>query len=295
MSELTRVYFGHHKCASQYIKSILVQSAHLMGWSVKTDSLPFVLPDNYHLREPFASRLQQKRQMLASTAFDLICLENADNESVAILSEHLPLRGVHVIRDPRDIVVSGYFSHLYSHPASAEHSPWLWEHRQRLQSLSHLEEGLMAEIEYCATYFERLRAWDYSNSNIWELRYENLILDPEQAFTQAFAFLGISLPGLALLPAAVMAGEFWLSKFLKTRVRRRAFLPKPLLRAILWQNSFQHRSEGRRAGEENLKHHYRKGIPGDWRNYFTPRVKEAFKHNYPQLVETLGYELDEDW
>lgn len=159
MVHQTRVYFGHHKCASQYIKHILTQSVRLMGWSVKTDALPFVLPDDFHLREPFASILLQKRQMLASNAFDLICLENADNESVAILSEHMPFRGVHVIRDPRDIVVSGYFSHLYSHPADDKHTPWLWEHRQRLRSLSNLEDGLMAEIKYCATYFERLRAW----------------------------------------------------------------------------------------------------------------------------------------
>ena len=39
----------------------------------------------------------------------------------------------------------------------------------------------------------------------------------------------------------------------------------------------------------------RKGVAGDWKNYFTPPVKEAFKRHYGSLLVDAGYESDLDW
>ncbi|GAB4440065.1 MAG: hypothetical protein Kow0031_22020 [Anaerolineae bacterium] len=266
-----------------------------MGWSAKVDGLSFVLPLDYHLREPFAARLQQKRQLLASNNYDLICLENADNESVAIIEANRHYRGFHVIRDPRDIVVSGYFSHLKTHPVSANESPWLYEYRQHLQSLPDIEAGLLAELEFCTPYFERLRAWDYNNPNVLELRYETLTAQPETIFLQIFEFLGIKTPQYAPLTTAAMTGAFGLHRWLNFKQPRREKLPSLLLQAILWHNSFRRRSGGRHHGQENQAHHYRKGVAGDWRNYFTPSVKAAFKSRYGDLVVHLSYEPDNNW
>lgn len=298
-----RLYCGHHKCASQYIKRVMVQSARLMGWKTRNDGLSFVLPYDYHLQEAFSRRLEQKRTLLASDAYDLTCLENADNESIAIVGAHHNYRGFHVIRDPRDIVVSGYFSHLKSHPVSEAESPWLFQYRRHLQSLPDIEHGLLAEIEFCIPYFERLRAWDYQNPNMLELCYETLIHQPEMTFQQIFSFLGIKTPRFAPLTLAVIGIDY---------LRRRVFhketqwgtqrdtqiretLPAPLLRTVLWNNRFQRFSGGRKRGEENQTHHYRKGIAGDWHNYFSPRVKDAFKAQFGDLVIALGYEPDSNW
>ena len=57
MKALTRFYLGHHKCASQCIKGIMVQSAKLMGCKTKVDGIPFVLPTGYNLHEPFVTIL----------------------------------------------------------------------------------------------------------------------------------------------------------------------------------------------------------------------------------------------
>lgn len=40
---------------------------------------------------------------------------------------------------------------------------------------------------------------------------------------------------------------------------------------------------------------FRKGVMGDWRNYFTPEHKRAFKEVAGQLLIELGYEKDLDW
>ena len=58
-----------------------------------------------------------RREDLAAYVVDegidvMSCLA-ADYAQVEALQ---PLKGVHVIRDPRDIIVSGYFSHKHSHP-----------------------------------------------------------------------------------------------------------------------------------------------------------------------------------
>ncbi|MBI1293539.1 hypothetical protein GC175_01105 [bacterium] len=303
MNELTRFYFGHHKCASQYVKTILRQSGILMGWSVKVDGIASQLPMDYHLNEPFLSRIGAKQELLAHGAYDLICLENADNDALAIIEAHRNYRGFHVIRDPRDIVVSGYFSHLYSHPVSEHESPWLWAYREHLNSLPDQESGLLAEIEFCSTYFARLRDWNYENPNILEVRYERLIADPLETFVQVFRFLGVSIPPFAPLRLAQAGGNlalYALRKFTRrssdlSLVLKSEALPKQALRRLLQRHSFERKSGGRNRGAENVKHHYRKGVAGDWSNYFTPCVKDAFKHHYPDLLTRLGYEQDDLW
>ncbi|MEO1006544.1 MAG: sulfotransferase domain-containing protein, partial [Cyanobacteria bacterium J06638_38] len=40
---------------------------------------------------------------------------------------------------------------------------------------------------------------------------------------------------------------------------------------------------------ENIKSHYRKGISGDWKNYFDNSTLNHFQQVTGNLVETLGY------
>jgi hypothetical protein len=295
MQSITRFYFGHHKCASQYIKTILRQSAQLMGWSVKVDGIASQLPMDYHRREPFAGRILTKQALLANGAYDLICLENADNAALATIEAHRRYRGVHVIRDPRDIVVSGYFSHRYSHPVSADESPWLWDYRRHLATLPDLESGLLAEIEFCATYFARLAEWNYANPHILEVRYETLIAEPLATFTRIYQFLGIQVPMLDPLATVELAQGYLQQKWRKQAVRKCTVLPQLALWLLLRRHAFARKSGGRARGAEDVKHHYRKGIAGDWRNYFTPRVTAAFKRSYPNLLRHLGYEAGDQW
>ena len=64
---------------------------------------------------------------------------------------------------------------------------------------------------------------------------------------------------------------------------------------ITWRNSFQFRSKGRRAGEEDEKSHYRKGKSGDWTEHFEDRHRDLFKELYPGLVPQLRYHPDDNW
>jgi lipopolysaccharide transport system ATP-binding protein len=52
---------------------------------------------------------------------------------------------------------------------------------------------------------------------------------------------------------------------------------------------------GRKPGNEDTQAHERKGIAGDWRNYFTDRVSTEFKRCYGSLLVATGYEKGFSW
>lgn len=52
---------------------------------------------------------------------------------------------------------------------------------------------------------------------------------------------------------------------------------------------------GRKPGEESRLSFIRKGISGDWKNYFTPESAKVFDELAGDLLVGFGYEQDRDW
>jgi hypothetical protein len=67
------------------------------------------------------------------------------------------------------------------------------------------------------------------------------------------------------------------------------------LRQIVLANRFDRLTFGRSRGQEDVTAHERKGVAGDWRNHFTPRVRDAFKARFGGVLVVAGYEKDLDW
>lgn len=68
---------------------------------------------------------------------------------------------------------------------------------------------------------------------------------------------------------------------------------------IIKSNTFDRLSGGRVKGQENTGSFFRKGVAGDWRNYFGEREIERFKTEnnggWNKLLVRLGYETSDDW
>ncbi|HNB60659.1 MAG TPA: sulfotransferase [Phycisphaerales bacterium] len=64
---------------------------------------------------------------------------------------------------------------------------------------------------------------------------------------------------------------------------------------IVEECRFEKFSEGRPRGEADPKAEWRKGIIGDWRNYFTEDDKAMFKRMAGGLLVELGYAKDLNW
>ena len=275
-------YFGHHKCASHWLTSIVRHVCQEIN-------LPCTVIHGQDLSDAKAGYLAVEKKM------EFLVYTNSMIRHVERLSNY---RGFHVVRDPRDIMVSAYFSHLYSHPT--DNWPQLIEHRTRLQRVS-LFEGLFLEMDFNRNILDDLYQWDYHRPHIKEMRMEDIILSPYDRLVEAFSFLGLVSPHNGCRQRFISL----VFAILKTMSRRnRGRIPNPFFRNrismaellfIIHANRFEVRTKGRRPGQEDRMHHYRRGVAGDWVNYFEPAHSRYFKEQYNHVLLKLGYETDEDW
>jgi hypothetical protein len=253
-------YFGHHKCASVWIHAILNEVCKELSKKI----------EYVHSPKQFNRDL---KNFIEENRIDFLTYANADIEFVSQLEN---FKGFHVIRDPRDIAVSSYFSHLHSH--STDNWAALVKHREKLQNLQK-SEGLFLDIEFITPGFKRLEKWNYTLPNVMEVKMEELTQDPYNKFVEIFDFLGIIDKKTSWLPIKLKPGKIASKKLAK----------------ILRKKRFSVLSGGRKPGKENAKHHFRKGVPGDWVNHFNEDHKKYFKKKFNPLLIKLGYEKDDNW
>jgi hypothetical protein len=254
------IFYGHHKCATHYVSKVIASFC-------SSTRLSYYMTADPREISPGIDKLSKY------TKCSFICYNNASLRYIHSLGS--PLRAFHLIRDPRDLAVSAYFSHLYSH--STDNWPELTPHRKLLQKLD-IDQGLLVDLDFTDRLptngidigvFRWLNDWQYDRADILDIRLEDLADNPQQYFLFAFAFLGFDL-------------------------RMGEFEGHSLLSAVT-QNSFERLSDGRPRGAEDVRSHYRTGKQGDWRRYFTKTHKDWFSVNYPNILRYTGYEQSSDW
>ncbi len=180
------------------------------------------------------------------------------HQGFVALDKPEPWRAFFVMRDPRDVVVSWYFSSIGSHPTNS--SRGMQQAREHLAALDE-ERGLIDSIRRLAGYglLDALGSWiGVEDPLVMVVRYEDLIGDDR---------------------------DHWWERLLD---HCDVLLSEPDRKALLARYSFEALS-GRSPGQENASSKLRKGVAGDWRNHFTPAVDEAFREETTDLVTRLGY------
>lgn len=270
-------YFSHHKCATMYVNGILERICRENGLVFRS------FDDAGEFGHDLPGHLERR-------SVDVLSYVNARWEHVRDLED---LVAFHVIRDPRDILVSAYFSHLSSHETRAW--PELEEHRRRLRSASK-REGLFLQIDFISDVFEALRTWDYDADGILELTFEELTNRPYGTFLRVFEHLGLLDDqdlGLRRQLAYVARGlwnqAFALAGAPRPLMARRRSIPGERLLAVVYQNRFERQTDGRSRGEEDPRSHYRKGVPGDWRNHLDRAHLDELERRFPGLAEATGH------
>jgi hypothetical protein len=170
-----------------------------------------------------------------------------------------------VLRDLRDTLISAYFSIKTSHPLMGNPT-WdrtLLEQRAKLRSCS-LEDGLVYLMDHWLPDSARIQSsWAAVGEPF--VRYEDLLQDD----------LGIL--------NRVLLDDFQLP------------ISRQQLRNAILRCRFERLSGGRKRGQEDVASHERKGIAGDWVNYFSDRCKDAFKERFGGTLIATGYEQDHCW
>lgn len=171
------------------------------------------------------------------------------------------------IRDPRDLIVSGYFYHKrgaepwfrYSDPTEKYWQPIngrVPEGLQPGQSYSDylnsvdVETGLIAEIQFRQFHLESMQHWP-EHPHILTLKYEDILGNEKAIFKQLFEFYQLS-------ELQTQYGLFWVDKY--------------------------------RAKKQTNNQHLRNPKPNQWREVFTDQANDYFNQRYWHLLTSLGYE-----
>jgi hypothetical protein len=170
----------------------------------------------------------------------------------------LDYRGLHIIRDPRDLIISGCFYHqkskeVWLHTKRDEFDGLTYQ--EKLNSYDSLDDKIIFEMENCGreSIFEMIK-WDYLNPLFFEVKYEDLIIDESLLlFHKIFNFL--EFPGKAI----------------------------PHVLKISYDNSLF-------SGNPKNSTHIRSGKSRQWEKYFNARIKDRFLELYGDCLIRLGYE-----
>jgi hypothetical protein len=161
---------------------------------------------------------------------------------------------IHIIRDGRDVAVS-----------AAHHARNFGRARQRSAS-NETTESIFPEgqLEKLATEWTSRVGKTVEDGpalmgeNYTEVRYEDLLHDPEAEVGRLLTFL------------AVDSSEKSVTRCIEAA-------------------SFERLSKGRKRGEEDPSSFFRKGVAGDWKHVFTQKEREAFDREAGELLARLGY------
>lgn len=192
---------------------------------------------------------------------------------------------VYLVRDGRDVIISLYYHQLIWNEKNRLNPKDVLYHREQtnFDDFENITDNLSSFIEYTFTdaptkwqHFTYMGNWagfnnrwlaemQGGNKNLHILHYEDLLEDT----------IGT------------------MDKLLKAHLDQKS-IDTEKLHSTVEKYSFENQSK-RKKGQEKKDSFLRKGIAGDWKNYFGPKEKESFKRHTGDLLIRLGYEKDMNW
>ena len=227
----------HHKAGTVWLHNVFLRVSQDLGWKF-CKGIAANLPEDFDVFAPGNCQIQAQ-QIQA------------------------PFKGLHMIRDPRDIIISGCFYHQKAP------EPWLQKkhshfgglsYQEKLNSYQSVDDRILFEMEYAARpCIQEMLAWNYHDPTFFEVKYEDLMSDEQLLlFHSIFAFLGV--PGSAI--------------------------PRAL--RIAFENSLF-------SGLPPITSHIRSGKTRQWEKYFTSHHHSRFIELFGDALQRLGYESSDEW
>ncbi|AOW21166.1 sulfotransferase domain-containing protein [Urechidicola croceus] len=206
-------------------------------------------------------------------------------------SHYLPKYSIHknkkiiyLVRDGRDVIISLYYHQLLWNDKNKLTPKNVNYHRSKVpfdnyeDVKSNMSEFIKYTFEHTPSklqHFTHMGNWyEYNtlwlnemkvNKNIYLVKYEDLLEKPYSTLETMFK-------------------EFFGDKNIN----------KDELQKVIDKFSFENQTK-RKKGEENASSFLRKGIKGDWKNYFGEEEKLLFKKYTKNLLVELDYEKNINW
>lgn len=179
-----------------------------------------------------------------------------------------------VMRDGRDIMVSAYYHFLFHNENNIPYGIQRTRNHLQFKDYEDVRANLPRFIEYMFTEFQHI---GWSTRFTWNqfvdswidrsapiVKYEELLSAPHETMNRVIE--------------ALRCPEIEESK----------------LNSIVEKYSFRNMT-GRNRGEEKKNTFARKGIAGDWKNYFSRESRQLFNHYAGEHLIKIGYEETSDW
>jgi len=194
----------------------------------------------------------------------IIRLRNAQLWKYSGLTEGDDYRVFHLIRDPRDMMISAMHYHREAN------EKWLIAPRAEYAGLSYQKKlnGLPSDRERFHFEMENTNAvgivsrWQYGRKHCFECKYEELMDDTEMMlFTQVVSHLGFAEEELEIC------------------------------RSAFWNNSLF----GGMAAGQGSGPHIRSGVARQWPGVFDRKLAAEFLARYGSVLIRAGYEKNNSW
>lgn len=244
----------HHKTGTLWMRAVFRALAEALGVAHHT-----VFPASGDKHVPDANRVFLFQW---NSAFPQAILDRPD------------ARILHVIRDPRDVLLSGMRYHRTAPEGGEEflHTPRSdlkgATYQQHLNALPDDAARLMFEMgEKHAQTLAAMRAWDYGVPNTIEARYEDLMADTQgTAFREHLRNLGLPEPEVAL------GGR------------------------LFWDNALFGGLADATARSDRVKAHVTGTATRDWRSSLPRDIARTYAERHGADLVALGYETHPtDW
>jgi len=163
---------------------------------------------------------------------------------------------IYVVRDPRNIILSWYFSMRYSHRIVNDR---VAAHRKKLRSLSK-EEGINYSIRTLHPKMSFMKSWMYHNNelpNTLFVRFEDLTRNPLSQFSRMFDHCGFDI------------SDSYLKNILRDYTKEKM------------------RNRDKQTRSSKMSTYSKDG--SDWEKEFTRTNKKVFDNTYGNILEITGY------
>lgn len=243
------VQCGYHKCLTMYYRKVMS----------KTTRSPLTSAGNFthffHRLDEFYRRCADFP--VASISGHAIDLDRFDE-----------VRVTRFMRDPRDLLVSGYYYHLRSAESwcdlvEPEDSDWQvvngkvpaalpagLSFAQYLKQAT-LQQGLLAELDFRQYHFDSMLQWPQQDPRVMLVRYEDLVNNEAETYDRMFEFYGFNR----------------MARFVGRHYARRY----------------------RAARRQARSRHIRNSSAGQWRQLFSSELTQEFYRRYRDLLERYNY------
>lgn len=263
------IHCGHHKCGSVLFGTVLRKICEQLNLSFCGVKGP-----------------------VRNATYEIYDVLNFANSTIEFEKISKPYTGTHMVRDPRDIIVSGYLYHAQCmekwcknipdefnkpivfpqipHSQFSRSDKWRLDYIRSLNGSSYQDninsrnqhDGIIFEMNnYGRWTIESMLGWNYSNPFIMEIKFEEVMKDFMGSFERIFSHYGF---------------------------------PVHILHELL--NLIENDNISNISDKEiQESDHIHSRQTSKWKEYFSPQHKVLFKEMFADSLIKLGYEKDNNW